>query len=327
MQAVRAARNRAVVALMSACLFWGLSFCLTKALSQSIELASPGISSWFVAAYLVGSRFLVAAIVLVAVGRIRPNRSELFQGILLGAVTGVGMLFQTDALTYTSASTGAFLTQGYVFMLPVVTTIVTRKLPSIRVVACALLVLVGLGILAKFDPFAVTMGRGETETLLAAACFTAQILTLGAPRFGENRAREVTVVMFVAMTAVMAPIAALTARSASEYVTPLVVPWALVYLAAIVVFPTLGSFLLMNRFQRLVTPSDAGVIYATEPVFAGAFALFVPATLSRLSGIPYPDEVFTERTLVGGVLVLAANVLLALAEKAPSALPEGVVPE
>jgi hypothetical protein len=31
--------------------------------------------------------------------------------------------------------------------------------------------------------------------------------------------------------------------------------------------------------------------------------------------------------LVGGVLVLAANVLLALAEKAPSALPEGVVPE
>jgi drug/metabolite transporter (DMT)-like permease len=80
---------------------------------------------------------------------------------------------------------------------------------------------------------------------------------------------------------------------------------------ALTVLSTLGAFLLMNRFQPRVTPSEAGVIYATEPAFTSVFALFVPAFLATFMGIAYENEVLDARLLVGGGLVVAANVVLA----------------
>jgi hypothetical protein len=70
----------------------------------------------------------------------------------------------------------------------------------------------------------------------------------------------------------------------------------------------------MNRYQRIVSASEAGIIYATEPAFASAFALFVPGWLSRLSGISYADETLNARLLWGGMLVVSANVLLAVVQ-------------
>jgi hypothetical protein len=45
-------------------------------------------------------------------------------------------------------------------------------------------------------------------------------------------------------------------------------------------------------------------------VAASLFALFLPALLSELSGINYPNEVVTWRLIVGGALITAANVLI-----------------
>jgi drug/metabolite transporter (DMT)-like permease len=76
--------------------------------------------------------------------------------------------------------------------------------------------------------------------------------------------------------------------------------------------PTLASFLLMNSFQRHVTASEAGIVYATEPVIASVCALFFPAVLSRVLRIDYANESLDPRLLAGGALVVAANLLLAL---------------
>jgi drug/metabolite transporter (DMT)-like permease len=305
-------RSRAVVALTAACAFWGLSFPVTKAMSLGALAQAPGISSWFVSAVMVGGRFLVAAVVVTVLARTAPRRAEVVQGVLLGFSTGVGMLFQTDALSYTNASIGAFLTQGYVVLLPIVGAIRTRRAPELRVVICATLVLVGLAILAQFDPRSLTLGRGETETLLAAVCFTAQILLLDAKSFADNRPSVVSALMFYAIAAILLPMAAASARSFGDLGAVFASRGAPGLAVAIVVLPTLGSFLLMNRFQPSVPASEAGIIYATEPVFTSALALFLPAMLSRLAGIVYPNEVLEARLLVGGVLVVGANVLLAV---------------
>jgi len=68
----------------------------------------------------------------------------------------------------------------------------------------------------------------------------------------------------------------------------------------------------MNRFQPTVTPSEAGIIYATEPAFTSVFALFLPAILSELIGISYPNESLDARLVIGGGLVIVANVVLAV---------------
>src|SRR5581483_11413056 len=103
---------RAGALLLVACALWGMSFPLMKTLNASALSASPGMSGWFVSALMVDLRSVLAAILLGAFRPGLPSRSELLQGTLLGAVTGAGMLLQTDALMYTEASTSSFLTQG-----------------------------------------------------------------------------------------------------------------------------------------------------------------------------------------------------------------------
>lgn len=312
-------RLRATGALVAACLFWGVGFPISKGLTLAAAATDAGVSSWFLAAFFVGFRFLVAATLMVFLARTIPSRRELSQGLLLGAVTGIGMLFQLDGLVYTEASTNAFLTQGYVVLLPVASTVMNKRAPSPRVVACSLLVLVGLAVLARFDPRTLSLGRGEAETLAAATCFTFQILLLDAPRFSENRTASVSVVMFATMFMVTFPAMIIASRGARDFRVPLSAPMSAWYFLVIIALPTMGSFLLMNRYQRLVSATEAGIVYATEPVFASAFALVLPAWISRWSGIEYSNERLDARIVTGGLLVVSANVLLALAQKgAPS---------
>ena len=64
----------------------------------------------------------------------------------------------------------------------------------------------------------------------------------------------------------------------------------------------------MNTWQRKVSATEAGLIYTTEPVFAAGYALFLPVMLAGLIGHAYPNETLTPSLLIGGSLVLLANV-------------------
>jgi drug/metabolite transporter (DMT)-like permease len=80
--------------------------------------------------------------------------------------------------------------------------------------------------------------------------------------------------------------------------------------AAITFFCTIIAFVFMNKWQRFVPATEAAIIYGAEPVFASILALFLPAIISRFSGIDYPNEHITWQLLAGGGLVVAANLLL-----------------
>ena len=60
--------------------------------------------------------------------------------------------------------------------------------------------------------------------------------------------------------------------------------------------------MMMNTFQRYIRPSEAAIVYTTEPLFAGAFAvLFI--------GL---QELPRGWGLVGAALMVAANLLVVL---------------
>jgi drug/metabolite transporter (DMT)-like permease len=59
-----------------------------------------------------------------------------------------------------------------------------------------------------------------------------------------------------------------------------------------------------------VTATQAGLIYATEPVFASAWALFLPGLFSGFAGIAYANELLSWQLFAGGGLILIANLLL-----------------
>ena len=66
---------------------------------------------------------------------------------------------------------------------------------------------------------------------------------------------------------------------------------------------TVYAYGTMTRWQPHVSSTQAGLIYATEPVFASAWALFLPGWYSALAGIHYPNEVLTWQLFAGGGLM------------------------
>ncbi|MBI2814657.1 MAG: hypothetical protein HYX71_10265 [Opitutae bacterium] len=313
--AARAVHIRAVLMLVLATLFWGLSFPLVKAIALAHAAVLPASGTWFITACTVAPRFVIGSAVLLLVlwPRLRTcTRLELKQGALLGLALGAGMLFQNDGLQFTSASTSAFLTQVYAIMIPVWIAWRQRRWPPAIVLGCCLLVFAGVAVLGRFDFRTLRLGRGEAETLLSSVFFMMQIFLLERKEFAGNRALPVTLAMFVTEAVIFS----LMALGTAPHPADVLVPWAsapwLGFTVLLTLFCTLGSFILMNTWQPKITATEAGLIYCVEPVFTALMALCVPAWLSAWGALDYPNERLTWHLLAGGGLITAANVLIQL---------------
>ena len=308
-----AIRTQAVLMLILATPCWALSFPVMKALALEQQKLLPDAGSWFFTALGVMVRFGLAGLLMLplllrAGGKFSAREIE--QGIVLALFGGGGILFQMDGLAYTAASTSAFLTQGYTVFIPIWVVLTTRRWPTLKIVLSVSLVLVGVAVLADLRPHALKLGRGELETLIASLFFTAQILTLEHPRYAANRPVHFSIAMFLAMALFSAPLLYATAPSAAACLQAYASPAACGFMASLIIICTLAGYLIMNRWQRQVTATEAGLIYCIEPVCASVMALFLPAWFSVWAGINYPNELLTSRLLLGGALVTAANLLL-----------------
>jgi drug/metabolite transporter (DMT)-like permease len=320
-------RRRAIWMLCLACLLWGGSFPIIKALGDVHQRVDPGVSALLLNASMIWPRFVLAALLLLPLAwrqvRTGVTRLEVGQAFGLTMFLSAGLLVQVDGLRFTSASTSAFLTQAYVVLIPIWVYGRARRWPPLTFFAAMALVLPGVAVLAgvRWDDF--RLGRGEIETLVSACFFAGQILWLERPVYRENRGLAVTVVMFAFMAAVYFAVAVASALAAGAPVTSIVKPlgvgsW-LVLTALLALFCTFGAFTLMNLWQRWVSSTEAGLIYTLEPVFTAVLALFLPAMFSALAGIDYANEVVTWRMIVGGLLVCGANVIIQLSPPAPVA--------
>lgn len=316
MPSVRSAQHtRALLMLVGANFYWGLSFPIIKAVTLLHGRLVPESSTWFVTMYTLAPRFLLAVAILLALRpreAWRATRGEWRQGCLIGAFATGGMLLQNDGLQFTAASTSAFLTQFTAILIPVWVAARARSNPGGLTWLCCALVLVGVAILGRFDWTALRFGRGEGETLLCSFFFMGQILSVGRKDFAANRPEQVTFVMFAFEAVVFWVLSFATAPNARALVLPWQsAPWLGLTLV-LTVLCTIGSFSLMNRWQPRITETEAGLIYCIEPIFGSLMALFLPALFSVWAAIDYPNETATWTLLVGGGLITIANVLLQL---------------
>jgi drug/metabolite transporter (DMT)-like permease len=293
--------------------FWGVSFPTTKALALVQQDALSGNPSWFIASLCVVVRFGITAMILLpfcARTLLEMTRSELEQGIGLGLFAGAGIQLQIDGMSYTSASTSAFLTQCYCLLIPIWVAWRRRRWPGARIALSCLMVIAGVAILARIDWQHLHLGRGELETLAASVVFTGQILWLERPEYARNNVNRFSLVMFVVMALTALPVAMLAAPRPGDWLRAYGSAPALGLMLILVIVCTCGGYLVMNYWQRHVSATEAGLIYCIEPVFASAFALFLPRWFSRLAGIEYDNETLTRNLLIGGGLITAANVLI-----------------
>lgn len=308
-----ALHRKAVLWLMAGTAAWGLSFPVQKMLTMLQQELVPAAGTWFLTSWIICLRSLMAAAVLLLwkpqLLR-RMTREEVRQGLLLGLIGGLGLVLQADGLAHTSASTSAFLTQAYCVILPMWHCFSRRIAPEWRLVFCTGLVLWGISILSGFNWRTLHMGRGEWETLGAAAAFTFQIILLERPRYRENRAMPVTLLMFLGFAAWSAPVAMMAAPQLGDLWRVVASPAAVAHLGVLALACTVFAYGIMNLWQPKVSATEAGLIYCIEPVCAAVYALFLPGILSRWTGVSYPDEILTSTLISGGLLITAANVLL-----------------
>jgi drug/metabolite transporter (DMT)-like permease len=312
---IKPQRTKAAQILILCCAVWSFSFPSMKALTLLGERDAPGHSSVFFASLCVTLRFAIAGLVLAAVlGRkvAAVTRSEFKQGLGLGVFGAIGLLLQMDGMAYTHASTAAFLTQGYCVWIPIWFALRHRHLPGWSALFATLLVVAGAGVLAGVDLRDFRLGRGEAETLLGSVFFAGQILWLERREFTGNHVARFSLVMFAVMALTMLPLTLALAQSPGALFRAYSSPTALGLLALLVGPCTLVTFLLANRWQPEVSATEAGLLYCTEPVFTSAVTLFFPGLIAGWAGIAYANEQLTWNLLIGGGLILAANVWMLL---------------
>src|SRR5262249_27627767 len=134
---------------------------------------------------LVAARFGIAAVLLalVAGARRRPlERATAVGGLVTGALTVGGYLFQAVGLTATSAGSSAVLTCARTLLAGVFAWPLLGQRPTARLAAGLLLAAIGSALLSLRGPWRV--GPGEAWTLLGAALYALQIVAVArwAPR-------------------------------------------------------------------------------------------------------------------------------------------------
>lgn len=317
-------RSLAARILILCCLFWSFSFPVMKSLQLLASQSEPAGNSIFASAAVLMWRFGAASILVGLVlwhnlGRI--TRLEWLQGGAVGFFGSFGLLLQVDGLAYTDASTSAFLTQGYCVLIPLWLAVRRRRLPTSAVWIACTLAIFGAAILAGVRWDHLRLGRGEWETLLGSVFFAVQIFWVDDARFAGNHTLRWSFVMFATMAVLGFLISAVTAPSwgSIAHVYSSVSAWGLI--AVLVLGCTLVSFLLMNRWQRELPATEAGLLYCTEPVFTSAVSLVLPGWISKLTQLPYENEQLSWRLLAGGACILGSNIWIQLkgSEAAPPA--------
>jgi len=316
-----------VFLLIIACALWGVSFPLVKALHLEQSARMPGVSSLFLASWMQFARFGLSAVMLLPflIGGRRPTAGEIRQETTLAVWGGAGMWAQADGLAYTEASTSAFLTQAYCILLPLWACLRLRKAPSARVILATVMVMTGGAILSGIRIENLRLGRGEWETLLAAFLFTFQILALENPKHQGNRGVSVSFVMFLVIAVLFVPITLLSAPDPAACLTAGASVPAMLLIASLALFCSVGAYVLMNVWQPRVSATEAGLIYTIEPIFTAVYVLFLPVMLGNFIMGLYPNERISTAMIVGGGLILGANLLMQW-KRPPHLPPSGPIP-
>lgn len=314
--------RRARALLIGATALWGLSFPLFRGLELEQTVRAPDAPIPALAAADTAVRFLCAALVLLPIfGRdlLSISRREWSQASGLAFFGGIGMFLQLLGLAWTDASVAAFITQLYTLIVPLVVAFRDRRWPASRTVVACLLVLVGCALLSPGFLAHFRLAMGEAIIALSSLFFAGQIIWVERPRYAANRAGLVTLLMFGLMGASFACVYPLLGGAPADVPRLFDSAGVIGLMLTAVLLCTVINFFIMNKWQRWVSATEAGLIYCLEPVFATVLAAFLPALISTVAGVSYANEPLGWNLLVGGALIVGATILVAT-ERKPAAV-------
>lgn len=273
---------------------WGSTFFMAK----EVVSQTPPIN------YL-SARFLIASLLLLAISyRQKLDLNSIKGGIVLGSMLYGGFLFQAAGLLYTSASKSGFVTGVTVIIVPFFSYFISRSKIIKEHILAILLATIGFTFITlpeKNEPINI----GDILTLIGTIFWAFHITFTGvwaqrAPSKGLMLGQIVTAAILFNLSKIIFPILATSFPLLEKLSIIANNSWPtdsfkmilqLIYLGTIATILTIFA---QTFAQKYVTATRAAIIFSLEPAFASLMAYI------------FAGEQITWRTIVGGILIIAA---------------------
>jgi len=267
---------RGEIAMMIVTILWGATFVIVK---ESIRDIS--------AMLFIAFRFTIAGLIILPFIIKRKSsfkKEALLAGIFLGAILFIGFATQTIGLKFTTATKSGFITGSSVVMVPFLQIIISKKNPSVGSFIGVTLVFIGILFLSSggdsIFSFISDIGKnfniGDGFTIACAISYAAYIVYLD--KLSHRHDFWVLLFLQIIVSATLAYAAAIFSSTCEIEKLKIDITKNLIFgLAYTSILATLVTTALQTRYQKLITPTKAGIIYSFEPVFAAIIAYFALA--------------------------------------------------
>jgi len=277
-------QHKADLALLFVTIGWGASFILTKNALNDLSTFN-----------FLALRFLTAFILSAALFHKKfkdLNRPTLVSSIIVGSILFSGYALQTIGLHYTTVSKSAFITGFAVVLVPLFTSLTSRKLPEKAAMAGSICALLGIALLSLNGNTGVNIG--DLLTLIAAIAFAFHIITVGL--FTANSESILLGIIQIGVVGFWSLIASFM------FETPIIPSGINVWtnLLVLSILCTCGAFITQAIAQQYTTATHTALIYSGEPVFASIFAYF------------WAGEVLSTKGLIGAAMILLGMLIAEL---------------
>lgn len=269
--------------LLTAAAIWGLG---TVVIKDTVDVLTP---SW-----IVGIRFFFAGLVLAfAIAPRLPrllNADHLKAGGILGVVMFFEFYLNSMGLTDTTASKSSFLTSTYCVIMPFLAWLFLKIRPTGHNIVAAIVCVVGVGCVSLTGQESLSLGYGDTMTLLSALFVGLHVVCVA--KFAEGRDMLVlTCIQFF-----VAGIMGIAWGTASEPFPNFFsfTPDMVANLAYLALLASCLTLVLQNVGLAHVDPAPASLFLATESMFGVLFAAI------------FLGESLTVQLVVGFALIFCA---------------------
>ncbi|MGE7840003.1 DMT family transporter [Lysinibacillus sp. NPDC093712] len=258
-------QKKANLLLATVSLGWGTSYIFMKLLADTV-------SPFTVVALRFGIAFLVMIVIFYKT-LMRVNTKILKYSAIVGALLCGIFIALMYGMKTTSASSAGFLTSTTVILVPILQTLITRKLPRKEVIYGVIIVSIGLSLLTIIDDF--TFALGSLLCLIAAFLYAVHII--------------VTNYFVQEVDAFQLGIFQLGFASIYAAIGNLIFGTVTLPNGAVEWFSILGLAVICSAYgfvvqpiaQKYTTPESTGFLFSLEPVFSAIFAFIF---LSEIMG-------------------------------------------
>ncbi|MGQ9643020.1 MAG: DMT family transporter [Ignavibacterium sp.] len=261
-------------ALLLNTLIWGGTFALVK---NALTDISPLL--------FLGIRFFIAAMLLYPFVHLtlkKMDKKTFIAGSVLGSFYFLGFATQTVGLNFTTATKSGFITGTFVVIIPILQTIIERRKPKWYNIVSIFFVMIGLIFLSSsgdnlfqfINELGSDFNLGDFLTLLCAILFAFQVVYVDV--FTKKYEYMPMVFIQLLITGLGGFLGALVLSTLGleiiNFNLKTNVVFALIYTS---VFASIIATILQLKYQKVVTPTKAGIIYSFEPIMAAVLAFFI----------------------------------------------------